>query len=424
MSGGYRGGSRGGGRGRSSNYQGGRSSGGRSGGSGGGYQGRGGRGNINAPQARLRPCSQFTTTGSCNNSNCKFAHVVKLHATIEATSRLPQNNSNRYNQYADVSSVAIWETQGAIKIFTGGNDGFWRLWNTSTFVKEFEHSVGKVSCLKVASNFLFCGFENATTLLPEQTVGMIHAWNLATPTNPPLEFQIQTPLLPYAHNASTSCVLVEGADKICSGSLDGSIRLWTFDTPTNQFVLKQTIAGHAGQVTGLQLIDQHLLWSSSVDCSIRLWDLNKQGECQYLITKENNGHSNAVTGLLKFTSPAGQFVLSSSLDGTIKAWNGTNGECVASEAHGEGVVCMALATDLQQNPILLIGLESGNIMCRNVVQTPKTPAFCLLFTLSGKYTAGHEGAVKCLTEGPSSTFYSGGSDGKLMVWQIAGDLGI
>ena len=210
--------------------------------------------------------------------------------------------------------------------------------------------------------------------------------------------------------------------------LSVAVRMEVFDCGRStqrvmDFYSNHTVAGHAGQVTGLQLIDT-LLWSSSVDHSIRVWDLSKNGACQFLINKEHMGHSDAVTGLLKFASPAGQFVLSSSLDGTIKAWNGTSGECVASETHGDGVVSMALAADQQSNPILLIGLESGNIMCRNVVQTAKTPAFCLLFTLSSKYTAGHEGAVKCLTEGPSSTFYSGGDDGKLMVWQIAGDLGI
>ena len=91
------------------------------------------------------------------------------------------------------------------------------------------------------------------------------------------------------------------------------------------FVLKQSICGHAAEVTGLQMVD-NLLWSSSTDRSIRVWDLSKNGECLFLINKEKQGHDNAVTGLLKFESPAGPFVLSSSLDGTIKAWNGTNGE--------------------------------------------------------------------------------------------------
>ena len=85
---------------------------------------------------------------------------------------------------------------------------------------------------------------------------------------------------------------------------------------------------------------------------------------------------------------------------------------------------MSMATDLKGNPLLLIGLESGNIMVRNVLQSPSMQAFGLLLCLSARYTAGHMGAVRSLCQGPSSTFYSCGSDGKLLVWQMTGDLGL
>jgi WD40 repeat protein len=208
------------------------------------------------------------------------------------------------------------------------------------------------------------------------------------------------------------------------------------------------------------------LWSSSTDGSIRIWDISQPAEksCQYCITKDSNalgnnpqgapslpgqgaGHTQAVTSLLSFNMPgAGLFILSSSLDGTIKAWNSTTGACVHTETHGEGVVCMALAdpnpnnsmtingvlgpdglpipADTNHLQVLLIGLESGKIMCRNLVQTANSSAFQLLFTLSAKFTAGHDGAVRCIAPGPAATFYSGGEDGKLMVWQFTGDLGI
>ena len=155
------------------------------------------------------------------------------------------------------------------------------------------------------------------------------------------------------------------------------------------------------------------------------------GECQYVITKDTVtnsvpcGHSGAVTGLLTCDMPgAGTFVLSSSLDGTIKAWNGANGECVFSEDHQAGVVCIALSKDLASNAILLIGLDSGHIMVRNLVQTSKVAAFTLLFTLTPQFSTGHYGAVKAIVEGPANTFYTGGADGKVLVLQITGDLGI
>jgi WD40 repeat protein len=290
-------------------------------------------------------------------------------------------------------------------------------------------SGGHVEALEIANNFLFVGFEAQSILLPDVKVGMIHAWNLATPTNPPLEFHIQADLMPYAHSVCVTALKVVNGDVIVSGDRHGVIRLWKFDG--TKFALTTTLHGHSGEITSLVMIDQ-LLWSSSVDRSIRLWDLSNNGVCKYLITRDTKsngnpvGHTNAVTGLLTFNMPnnGGTFVLSSSLDGTIKAWNGTNGECVASEAHGEGVVSMALSEDQNKNPLLLVGLERGNIMVRNVLQTAMAPAFCLLFTLSSKYTASHIGSVKTIREGPSSTFYTGANDGKLMVWQISGDLGI
>jgi hypothetical protein len=85
--------------------------------------------------------------------------VVKLHAIIDASSPAQDqshnqsngfNSNNRYNsnsnkqQMEPVSTVALWETNGTIKLFTGSNDGFWRLWNfvpNSGFVKEFEHNM-------------------------------------------------------------------------------------------------------------------------------------------------------------------------------------------------------------------------------------------------------------------------------------------
>jgi WD40 repeat protein len=414
----------------------------------------------------MKPCSNFTKTGNCSNTNCHFAHVVKLHASIDASSpdnsqqqsqsnsssNYNNNNRNNYNKgpaLHPVTSVAIWETQGVVKIFTGSQDGFWRLWNFTGggFVKEFEHNMGgPVECLVVESNFLFCGFESISPSLPDITVGMVHAWNLANPTDPPLEFHMQSPLIPYAHAQGVTQLLVVEGHKVVSGSKDGSIKLWQFDTAANRFALAQTLHGHARSVTGLAVADGSVLWSSSTDGSIRIWDMAKMSgdQCQYAITMASGanpqqlqqqpqsppqqagpGHTNAVTSLTSFKSASGTFILSSSLDGDIKAWNGTTGQCVASEAHGEGVVTMCMGADASGKALLLIGLESGNIMVRSLEPTPKIQqAFAPLLVLSNHYTAAHTEAVKTVCQGPSGTFYSGGMDGKVLVFQFTGDMGL
>eukprot|EP00521_Asterionellopsis_glacialis_P014436 CAMPEP_0195306570 /NCGR_PEP_ID=MMETSP0707-20130614/37266_1 /TAXON_ID=33640 /ORGANISM="Asterionellopsis glacialis, Strain CCMP134" /LENGTH=453 /DNA_ID=CAMNT_0040370789 /DNA_START=115 /DNA_END=1476 /DNA_ORIENTATION=- len=449
--------------------------GGRGGGRGGRGRGRGGRGGgyhqrqdnmsggPDGPPPKFKPCRNFTQTGACpQGHNCSFHHVVQLHASIDASTQIQQqqqqhknnynNNRGGYNQnqnrMAAISSVSVWQTnENMIKIFTGSHDGFWRLWDTANgkFVKEFEHNMsGKVETLEVASNFLFCGFEGTCLALPNVEVGMIHAWNLSAPNNPPLEFHMHN-LAPYAHASAVSIVKVVAGDKILSGDRRGVIRVWQFET--DKFVLMKTLHGHVGEIAGLTAVDTMIWSAAATDQTIRLWDLNKDGECQHVIpagtpTNTNapqqqggaaapngvgaasNGHTGAITSLLPFKSSAGSFVLSSSLDGTVKAWNSSDGSCVHTETHGAGVVTMALSADQKNHPILLVGLETGNIMVRNVMQTPNAPAFCLLFSLSSKYTAGHSGACRTVKEGPAATFYSGGDDGKLLVWQLTGDLGL
>lgn len=367
---------------------------------------------------------------------------------IDASSPKPQqqsssnynnyNNNNKGPEMYSVTSVAVWETQGVVKIFTGSQDGCWRLWNFTgqNFVQEFEHSMGgSVECLVVASNFLFCGFEGMTPALPEITVGMVHAWNLASPNDPPLELQIQPNMIPYAHNSSVTALEVVDATKIVSGARDGSIRLWMFDAAGNGgkggFALSQSLPGHAREITGLTVVDT-MLWSSATDGAIRIWDMSKNGDCQHSITMapavggaQGEGHTDAVTGLVPFQSSAGNFILSCSLDGTVKAWNGSTGQCVASENHGEGVVCMSMIADAAGKPCLLLGLVSGTLWIRNLEPTPKIQqAFAPIMSLSSYHQLGHNGAVRNVCQGPAGTFYSAGDDGKVLVWQITGDLGL
>ena len=363
---------------------------------------------------------------------------------IDASTPNNNNNNNNYNsnyrghnnnnnKMHSVTAVTNWKQGENVKIFSGSQDGFWRLWGLSNgnFVKEFEHNMGgSVECLEVASNFLFCGFEACTPALPEVSVGMIHAWDLNNPAGAPLEFHTHT-LIPYAHSTAVTKLLVDG-QKVISGSKDGSIKLWNFDG--SRFVLAQTLHGHAREITGLALADSNFLWSSSTDGSIRIWDLSKNGDCQYKISMPENQagdpkqapyHTDAISGLVSFATPNGTFIISSSLDGYVKAWD-SKGQCVASEGHGEGVVTIAMGEDPNGKQFLLIGLQSGNIAARNLFPTQNLPnAFSLIYNLSSKYAAGHYDAVKTISKGiVPGTFCTGGMDGKVLVFEITGDIGL
>lgn len=351
------------------------------------------------------------------------------------------NNNNRYrnNQTNAVNALSIWESPAGIQIFTGTDDGFWRLWNPAQgFSQAAETNMhGPVACLKLVSNHLFCGFEaTPQSFLEDTSAGSVHIWNLAQPAEPPKELHMMPNLITYAHNQKVTALEIAenpGGPKIISGSMDGSIRVWKFEN--QQFLLEKSLPGHAREITGLCLIPGgNLLWSASKDGTLRIWDLGRPGEvaCQHCIAplppgqpvnQSSPGHGKEVTTLIRFTHEAGTYLLSGSLDGFVKVWDAASGNCVASESHGEGVMCLSLATDAQGIQVLLVGMESGNIMVRNLLPQPKAAAFSLLFTLSSRYTNAHQGPVKALAPGPSATFYSGGVDGNLMVWQFTGDLG-
>ncbi|KAG0267015.1 Mitochondrial fission protein [Mortierella polycephala] len=55
---------------------------------------------------------------------------------------------------------------------------------------------------------------------------------------------------------------------LCSGTIDGAIRMWDLRTGQSH----RTLAGHTGPVTSLQFDEYHVV-SGSVDRSVRIWDL-------------------------------------------------------------------------------------------------------------------------------------------------------
>ncbi|KAF8953299.1 Mitochondrial fission protein [Haplosporangium bisporale] len=59
---------------------------------------------------------------------------------------------------------------------------------------------------------------------------------------------------------------------LCSGTIDGAIRMWDLRTGTSH----RTLIGHTGPVTSLQFDEYHVV-SGSMDRSVRIWDLRTGG---------------------------------------------------------------------------------------------------------------------------------------------------
>jgi WD40 repeat protein len=394
--------------------------------------------------------------------------------------------SNKVKDRYKATSVAIWETLGGIKLFVGSQDGKWRLYNTApttatntttmnhnnnassngntisgvSLTQEFEHYVGgPIDTIHLISSHYFCvGFEISSPLeapLDTNKAGMVHIWNLSSPGDAPLELMMNTRFAKYASSGRVRCLCtgsagIGGEGRVWSGGNDGVIREWAM-TNTATPTLVRTMSGHLGAVTKLTLSKNGVLWSGGSDGTIRLWNI-ENGEMAHLIpaVKKDTvaggdaastaaamlGHSGSITGLLPFevpsadpssaggASPPSSFIFTSSLDETVKVWDATNGSCVASEKHGQGVTSIAFTSDSSGvHPLLLCGLYYGDIMIRGTISNPP---LCLLLKISHNFVGvGHElGPVHDIQAGPGCTFYAVGEDGKLTVWQIVGDFGL
>jgi len=406
--------------------------------------------NNNAPSgpaAKLRPCKNFTGGGTignlpaCNNPNCNFAHIVKCHKKLVI-------NTNS-NQTTPCPSACI-SSSPTIQIFTGSHDGHWRLWDASNnFSKVHEEKVGsKVNTVVQSGGWLFVGYDGiydsrsmdgsclgaggggggGHNNKTEFTVGHVMAYPLS-PSGPGVPFHIGS-MARYASAGSIKSIVAGGEGSstvvVATGS-DGLGRVWGQEN--GAWRCKSVLSGHVREVTGLVISGGHL-WSCGTDAQIRIWDMGC-GECKHVIpasstnnSNNNNnnqqvgggdGHCGPVTCLESFVMQGENYVVSGSLDGTVKIWD-SKAQLQATESQGQGVVSMTSLEDTGGNMVLVIGMEKGNMMVRHL------PSFMNLFTLDARYTFGHNGAVRCLFKGPSNTFYSTGEDGIVLVWQLVANL--
>lgn len=215
---------------------------------------------------------------------------------------------------------------------------------------------------------MFCGSQSAVDGLAGMQAGKLVVKRLGN-DSPLLKCTIDPSRRTDAHKQAVTAVCAFGLT-VATGSEDGSIHLWNFSRTTLSFLF--ALQRHSARVTGLILLSSTLLWSSSADGSILIWDLTKRACVQCLTTRAsgaavasrhsvlNQAVSGAITGMQSLTCSRGTIVFSSCSDGTVEAWAANTGECLQSIPMGESVMSLAILPH-NSSHLLLIGLESGKI---------------------------------------------------------------
>jgi len=130
----------------------------------------------------------------------------------------------------------------------------------------------------------------------------------------------------------------------CDGSLvatsgmDSYGRVWDLRTGRSIMLLK----GHAKQMLGIDFaLNGYQLATGSGDNTVKIWDLRKK-RCSYTIP----AHSSLISHVKFHPSEEGQFLMSSSFDGTCRLWSTRDWSPITTLTGHEGkVLCADISPD-------------------------------------------------------------------------------
>ncbi|CAF0996197.1 unnamed protein product [Brachionus calyciflorus] len=198
-----------------------------------------------------------------------------------------------------------------------------------------------------------------------------------------------------SHESTVTCIEIFN-DKIISGSLDSTIKIWQ----KNEGICLKKLTDHSDSVFSLS-INENYLASGSADKTIKIWNLNKL-EC----VRTLRGHNDYIHCLKFFKN--GQ-LLSGSFDKTIKIWDLKQGNYLSSS------LCLNTLSD---NKADIYCLEEGDNMIIAGLTDDSIQTWNLKTGAPMKTLKGHNNIVLCLKQLNSCLLASGSLDTTIKIWNV------
>ncbi|KAK4774330.1 hypothetical protein SAY86_009265 [Trapa natans] len=273
-----------------------------------------------------RLCRHWTSGTCTKGDKCLFQHSWSRGEGFSLLATLERHEKG-------ISGVGY--PSGSDKLYSGGKDGVVRIWDCHTGQCSNKVDVGsEVGSIICKDQWVFIGLQN-----------VVKAWNTQTAAAFDLKF---TAGLVY-------CFAVKG-DLLFAGCQNGHILVWRGSSPSSPLQLITSLEGHTSVVVSM-MVGANRLYTGSLDGTIRVWDIDTLG----CITSFK-GHTDAVMSLICWD----EYLLSGSLDRTIKVWGGSSPGARTLEVeytHKEenGVLALNGVHDKERNPILLASCNDDTV---------------------------------------------------------------
>lgn len=339
-------------------------------------------GQSSRSKAQGKPC-KFWLNGDCKRgATCTFLHTHATANDIEMMTELKGHTKA-------IREITL--PANSNQLYTGSQDGTVRVWDCTTAQCTSVENMGDdMGSILIESGTLFVGLN-----------GLVKMYNIATGSQGAVS---EFPGLVVA--------LKFFGGYLVAGCRDGTILVWKFNATSDVFEPLISLKGHSGAVTALEAYGSDILFSASIDKTIRVWEVSTGKHIQTL-----EEHSEPVTGLLCWSG----HLFSCSLDGTVKVWfidsasnqlvlnhthNNSDDASASSGDRSRGVLAICASTDLSGKPVLLVAYMNSSV---RLYELPTFMERGTLFTRED---------VRALHVAPTAQIiFTGDNSGEVKVWR-------
>lgn len=285
---------------------------------------------------------------------------------------------NHSNSDSDGSSSEEGEEEALVWTKRGGH------WSLSEREFLWDGNTSVSSCaFNRSSSLLVVGFSNGVFGLYEMP-GTVHLQKLSV----------------SSHSINAACINTTGEWLALGSSRFGQLLVWEWQSES--YVMRQQ--GHLYGLNAMDFAsDGQYIATGGEDAKVKLWNA-ATGFCFITFSE----HVAPVTGVKFVGRGAGKAVISSSLDGTVRAFDLLRYKNFRTMTTPSPVQFTSLAVD-----------SSGEMVCAGALDPFHIYVWSLQTGALLDMLAGHEGPIACLDFAANSAMLASGSwDGTMKLWNI------